>query len=473
MRFVSKHTLLALFLAAAGFASVVSAQTDTTGVTDDSQPGGRERDSVRSGSLSISATKKTNPVTVKEESLPVISLDSSNVREVSRAAKQRITDGRRELPLTSPVPAKSLAELLTDPNAKTALIWRPAFATQGFRGARLDAFAVSQDKSVLAIAERTGIATGPNGTRIILVNTHNWEILRIFTTDYRLARIAFAQDVGILAAITIPQPELKKDLMFLGFKIDYPDCNLVIQEKLDQPEDATFQPENIALCALGTDFFCSGFNGSTVRDIHLPPPTTSRENYTVLEFETKGQVSAMDVAPDGSSIGLVSRQAIELFSVKDTDGLPDLSPHGPRKLELGWQPSDLKFLSGGTGTYIVCPSPADDSAPVLYRTSAKDVLEGRSAGYAIPFDGGSRVGVMYKVKGRIDIVNSETVEVEDSLILDQMKPQTNGTPLFVFYHDAINAFCVIDTLGNAFAVAKRTGEKRWTKRIIWNGAGKQ
>jgi len=77
------------------------------------------------------------------------------------------------------------------------------------------------------------------------------------------------------------------------------------------------------------------------------------------------------------------------------------------------------------------------------------------------------------VKGRIDIVNPATIEVEDSVILDQMRPATNGTAVFVHYLEPIRAFFVLDTVGNAFAVGKNEGDKRWSKRIIWNGAGKR
>ena len=73
------------------------------------------------------------------------------------------------------------------------------------------------------------------------------------------------------------------------------------------------------------------------------------------------------------------------------------------------------------------------------------------------------------MKGRIDVITPATLEAVDSVILEQLRPATNGDTAFVFYHDAIHAFCVIDTNGNCFAVGKKEGEKRWQKRIIWNG----
>ena len=146
------------------------------------------RDSIRTGSLSISASEKTNPTTIKEEKMPEIEVDSSNIREIAKSAVQPIRESKRELTLTSKLPAGSLAEKLADAKAETVSVWRPAFATQGFRGIRLDAFALSNDGSVLAIAERTGTSLGPNGTRIVLIDTSNWQVIRIFTTEGLIQR---------------------------------------------------------------------------------------------------------------------------------------------------------------------------------------------------------------------------------------------------------------------------------------------
>jgi len=103
------------------------------------------------------------------------------------------------------------------------------------------------------------------------------------------------------------------------------------------------------------------------------------------------------------------------------------------------------------------------------RSSVKEPLDGRSAGFAVPMEQNSQIGVAFKVKGRIDVIDPATLEAVDSVIMEQLRPATAGDNVFVFYHDAIHAFCVIDTNGNCFAVAKPQGERRWGKRIIWNG----
>ena len=421
-----------------------------------------ERNSLRSGSLSITATPKTNPETVKVEKLPEIEVDSSNVRSIPKSSVQPIRESRRELRLTSTLPSGSLAEKLADANTETATVWRPAYASQGFRGARLDAFAVSPDGSVLAIAERTGTANGPNGTRIVLVNTSNWQVIRVFTVGRMLKKLAFVPETTTLAAIAFPQMSIKQDF---GLAV----LDLAAEKEqeflsLPIPFNEKTAPEDVALLAMQDRIICSGFFGSTVFCIHLPVAKDSGVPFHT--FETVSPASALAITPDGKSLAAASLKAIEYF---------DLNPAAKYKrksitsLDLGWKPVDVHFLNGAQTDFILCPAFRDDSAPIFVRSSVKDPLDGRSAGFAVPMEQNSQIGVAFKVKGRIDVIDPASLEATDSVIMEQLRPATSGDNAFVFYHDAIHAFCVIDTNGNCFAVAKPQNEKRWGKRIIWNG----
>ena len=438
-------------------AAPVQTRTAESGV-----PGGKERDSIRAGSLSISATPKTNPDTVKEEKIPDVEVDSSNVRSIPKTSVQPIRESRRELKLTSELPDGSLAEKLTDANAETVPAWRPAFASQGFRGARLDAFAVSQDGSVLAIAERTGISNGPNGTRIILFNTSNWQVIRVFAVDRMLKKLAFVPGGTSLAAIAFPQLVRKQDFglsvldLAGGAEQDFLPIPFPFNEKI--------APEDIAMLPMQDRIICSGFFGSTVFCIHLPFAKDSEVPFHT--FETVSPASALAITPDGKSVAAVSQKAIEYF---DLTPATEYKRRSITALDLGWKPVDIHFLNGAQTDFVLCPAYREDSPPLFVRSSAKDSLDGRSAGFAIPMEHGKQIGVAFKVKGRIDVIDPATLEAADSVILEQLRPATSGDTAFVFYRDAIGAFCVIDTNGNCFAVGKREGEKRWQKRIIWNG----
>ena len=424
-------------------------------------PDSSERNSIREGSLSITATPKTNPGTVKEEKLPEIEVDSSNVRSVPKSSVQPIRESKRVLPISSELPADSLAEKLTDAKMETVSVWRPAYASQGFRGARLDAFAVSPDQTVLAIAERTGTANGPNGTRIVLVNTSDWQVIRVFSVGRMLKKLAFVPGSTTIAAIAFPQLNIKQD--FGLAMLDLAGGKEQEFLPLSFPFNEKIAPEDIALLAMRDRIICSGFFGSTVFCIHLPVAKTEVPFHT---FETVSPDSALAITPDGKSLAAASLKAIEYF---------DLTPDAKYKrrsitsLDLGWKPVDIHFLNGAQTDFLLCPAYRDDSAPVFVRSSVKDSLDGRSAGFAVPVEEGSQLGVAFKVKGRIDIIDPATMDAADSVILEQLRPATTGDTSFVFYHNAIHAFCVIDTNGNCFAVGKIQGEKRWSKRIIWNG----
>ena len=417
---------------------------------------------IRSGSLSISATPKTNPGTVKVEKLPEIEVDSSNVRSIPKSSVQPIRESKRELKLTSELPGGSLAEKLTDAGAETVTAWRPAFASQGFRGARLDAFAVSQDGSVLAIAERTGTSNGPNGTRIVLVNTSNWQVIRVFTVGRMLKKLAFIPESTTIAAIALPQASIKQEFGLAVLDLAAGKEQGFLQ--LSFPFNAKIEPEDIALLATQDRIICSGFFGSTVFCIHLPIAEDSKVPFHT--FETVSPASALAVTPDGKTLAAASLKAIEYF---DLDPAAKYRRKSITALDLGWKPVDIHFLNGAQTDFILCPAYRDDTAPVFVHSSVKNSLDGRSAGFAVPVEKGSQIGVAFKVKGRIDVVDPATLDAAESVILEQLRPATTGDTAFAFYHDAIHAFCVIDTNGNCFAAGKKEGEKKWSKRIIWNG----
>ena len=428
-----------------------------------------ERRSERSGSLTISVTEENPPSLsrTRTEKRPEIEFDSSNIRAIPKSSVQPIVESRREIRLTSDRPESSLAAKIADPEAETVSIWRPAYATQGFRGARLDAFEVSGDGSVLAIAERTGAASGPNGTRIVLVDTSDWQVVRILTTERLLKNLAFVPGRTELAALAYPQTSLKQPFGLQFF--DVKSGNETVFRELPFQFNEKIEPDRVALLAADNGVFCSGFFGSKVFFVPYDLPPKTEPPY--FSFETVSPASALAVTPDGESLAAVSLKAIEYFDIEvGTDGAKRLSI---TTLDLGWAPVYLQFLGGARTDFIVCPAYQEDSPPVIVRSSARESLDGRSAGFAVPMDGGKQIGVAFKVKGRIDVIDPASLDASDSIILEQLRPATSGDTAFVFYLDSIRAFCIVDSVGNCFAVSKRDGEKRWAKRIIWNGAGKR
>ncbi len=432
----------------------------------DEADGEDSRNSIRTGSLSISASEKTNPATIKEEKMPEIEVDSSNIREIAKSAVQPIRESKRELTLTSKLLAGSLAEKLADEKAETVSVWRPAFATQGFRGTRLDAFALSDDGSVLAIAERTGTSLGPNGTRIVLIDTSDWQVIRIFTTELMLKKLAFGPAPETMTALAFPQASRKQSFGAAFFNLKTGKQTAFYA--LPFPFNGDTAPVQTALLATADGVFCSGFFGSKVFFIAKDADASAEIPYAT--FETASPASALSLTPDGKSLAAASLKAIEYFDLNPANGFKRKSI---TSLDLGWAPVDLHFLGGAQTDFILCPAYREDSPPVILRSSARESLDGRSAGYAIPMDGGKQIAVAFKVKGRIDVIDPASLEAVDSVILEQLRPATAGDAQFVCYIDAIRAFCVIDTNGNGFAVGKINDSSRWAKRIIWNGGGKR
>ena len=315
---------------------------------------------------------------------------------------------------------------------------------------------------MLAIAERTGTALGPNGTRIILFNTSNWQTIRIFTTERMLKRLAFVPESETLVAVAFPQLSRKQEFGLAFMSLEDGSEQVFLQ--LPVPFNEKLTPEEIALTVTPEYAFCSGFFGSTVFGVPLPVDMDVEKPFHT--FETVSPSAALAVTPDGKLLAAASLKAIEYF---DLNPAAEFRRKSTTSLELGWKPVDLHFLNGAQTDFILCPAYKDDSPPVFVRSAEKVSLDGRSAGFVIPMGRDGQIGVAFKVKGRIDIVDPATLDATDSAILEQLRPATTGDTAFVFYLDTIHAFCVIDTNGNCFAVGKLKDAKRWTKRIIWNG----
>ena len=277
-----------------------------------------------------------------------------------------------------------------------------------------------------------------------------------------LKKLAFVPETTTLAAIAFPQPAVKQE-----FGMTVLDLAAGKEQeflKLPIPFNEKTAPEDVALLAMQDRIICSGFFGSTVFCIHLP--VTNASGVPFHTFETVSPASALAITPDGKSLAAASLKAIEYF---DLNPAANYKRKSITSLDLGWKPVDVHFLNGAQTDFILCPSFRDDSAPIFVRSSVKDPLDGRSAGFAVPMEQNSQIGVAFKVKGRIDVIDPASLEATDSVIMEQLRPATTGDTAFVFYHDAIHAFCVIDTNGNCFAAGKPEGEKRWQKRMIWNG----
>lgn len=106
-------------------------------------------------------------------------------------------------------PAGSLAQKIT--SKKKIYRWYPKWRFSGMGGPWLPDAKISEDKTVLAIVETTGEKEGPNGSRIVLINTCNWQILRIHEFKDRLiSKICFIPNSIWLACWGEKQVKLKQ-----------------------------------------------------------------------------------------------------------------------------------------------------------------------------------------------------------------------------------------------------------------------
>ncbi len=79
------------------------------------------------------------------------------------------------------VAENSLAARIVD--RRHSYSWRPQWISGGVNGVRLPGFAISRDKSVLAVIETVGEVNGPFGSRIVFFSTANWKVIRVLEFD--------------------------------------------------------------------------------------------------------------------------------------------------------------------------------------------------------------------------------------------------------------------------------------------------
>lgn len=76
-----------------------------------------------------------------------------------------------------PTPSDSFAYAVQD--NQNDISWAPEWKYTGIGGPWIPDSEISKDKSIYAVAETVGDSNGPFGTRIVLINTYNWQIADI------------------------------------------------------------------------------------------------------------------------------------------------------------------------------------------------------------------------------------------------------------------------------------------------------
>lgn len=393
---------------------------------------------------------------LKKEVLPEIKVDRSNVRKIERAgaptrpleADRKQSSRRQPIPIYSDMPGDSLAALFP-PDPEFLTVWTPARTETGSEGVRTTAFEVSPDASLAAFAETTGETSGPNGTRLVLLNTHTWEVAKIYEFDRAVRAMRFFPRSKYLAALCEKQESLKQP------------SGIAVYD-LETGKEREFAPTEISDVA--------SFLADSDRMLYLTrrdqPNIEAYRGNRVAEskrvIRTRRKGAALAIAP-GGLLAAADRDGID-FIKKSDDQL-----RNEKAFAAGFHPADLQFL-GTDSDWIVTPAANDRRPGAICRGGMKLQLEGVGVGYALVSGDGKTIVAPKLIKSQIDVLDAVTGKVADSVRPLEIRPKTTGRPLRVFQLEFIRSLLAFDERGSLYLLHHPSDSKKWVKTLILDSA---
>ena len=349
---------------------------------------------------------------------------------------------------STPIPRHSLAAKLQRTDGKL-IQWAPQRVTGSIAGVRLPSAAISYDQSVLAFAELFGAESGPFGTRIVLLNTHDWRILKIIELKRKVKKIVFAGDTVCLAALCAEQPALEQS----------GGLSLIRLDSGAETYFAEVPPSFEGDLGAGRSG-CVFLADSRVGEIRYWKPGKTVKTGVIRTAAP----AKLGFSPDGRILAAANgKGTIELFKMSDFRLLNTV------KLPLSQEyPIHQVLFLNNEEDFLCAPDPLSDRSSFVYRASQIFELKGRSSGSNVITGDGLRILHLKKVNGEIEILESDTLRKITSLLPEQVKPNTHGDPAHVFYLDHARLTAVLDAGGTFYLLCLPKGVSKFQKEIIFS-----
>ncbi len=377
----------------------------------------------------------------KDVKKPEVADDSSNIIKEKKGVDEKDTFDDSEFIMKTP--PDCLAGKLPSSNEK--IVWMPKWSFEGTGGVRLPAFSLSQDKSVLAIIETTGTREGPNGSRIILINTYNWQIMRIHEfPDNKIARICFINERNRMALWSEKQNALKKPYELIVTGIDKGGIKSSSRE---------IKTEITGIASIGDCVLVKSL-ADVPENIYSFDSDDISKPAKRLNSLNSGGVFA--ISPDKARFALAGNKSIEIF---ESAGFSLI-----KKIEVDgiYMPENAVFA--GKNDWIAISA---YNKPAFF---FKDTLKKQFcdiSGHTLNFNSGDNVLFLEKyLNNQLSVFEVPDLAEAAGFIPANVNPKTNGYALFTDYLDHQNKYIVIDSYGNLCLYSKYSKSKKWKKKII-------
>ncbi|HOK04384.1 MAG TPA: hypothetical protein P5105_02420 [Victivallales bacterium] len=325
---------------------------------------------------------------------------------------------------------------------KEKITWKPLWRYDGPGSVALPSIAISTDSSLLAIVERTGETKGPNGSRIVILRTSDWIILRIHEIKQKkINKISFFPDSTDLILSSVKQPELKEFNEIICLDADSGTIQRTKKFRNEIKDIILLKNKIIVI-----------FNNQEKNENEIYEIDTDSLNLK-NNYKSSNKKGIIDEDRESEKFIFAGDKRIEIFSASAANPIAQFT-------EENSTPIAVKFIPSTDNSFVVA---FENAEAKLFRQSVKKTLIQNPAPIIL-IDREAQKILLTSVKNdRAVIFNTPEYEEIDSFSISTLKPKTRGDLIFAAVISKEN-YLFIDNHGNIFTCSK--DGKKWKKNIL-------
>ncbi|MBO4303679.1 MAG: hypothetical protein J6A21_03770 [Lentisphaeria bacterium] len=391
---------------------------------------------------------------MEEQAPEKVVIDRSNIAVLERADKNDKAAGKQTKTAVHRMmrwtkrPKNSLAAKLAPAVKAVKIHWFPRLDSSYANGTDVEDGKLSPDRSVIAFLEKLGNAPGPYGTRIVLYDTHAWEILQAQDLEEVYAKKCVWLDSGKLALFCSGQKSRKtRDSIALYDPL---------KRRIISRTPIGFSVGKTMFSDEKDTIFLTEPGAGKIHRFRLENDGTFRETDSLEDFSGE---TAFAASNDGKNLYFCDEKFSYVYGGSDEKIAEKIRlPEGVFKIHA--------LLPLNTGAFLLLPEYASGLRALYFKGDRAIPLGNPSSGMALPgimkdsffagFSKGCEFGVYHK----------KTLEQLNLFSANNIRPRTQGTVLFAFSIPHAGAVAVLDSQGIVYLLYPNRSNKRYLKEVL-------
>lgn len=392
---------------------------------------------------------------------PAVDVQTSHIHYMTpadAAVAAKITVGRKSTwQLRTETPADSLAARLTR-TAKDGkvIVWTPMKAPVAMSPVRLPDMKISPDSSVIAFVETTGKSEGPFGSRLVLMNTHTWSVIRIVEVPGRnIKQITWIPGTVSVGALCSAQKSMRQEE------------GLAVID-LRKGKETGFIP---VPPGTGRTAFLADKKGNLILShpekaelMLIPADDLSAEKQRSIPTEAPDAAAA--ISPDGrylASAAVNGANVIRIFKTSDWQPLDTVKLAEPVRLK------QIFFLKNGIRDFFLTGTPEGaGTSSVMVQAGVCRTLDGWASGFGAVDAGTGTVINVLRERNMISVLDAASGAERHRIDTNRADPglDNNGVIAGFCLVPAVKGMAALDSQGNFFLIPTEKGKGRRSERAI-------